>query len=255
MEVAEIKKDLKRSWHDYQKELELLRKLDCRPYQNSAYSLHSMPETFMDILTYRVSFLLLTQLLNREGISVQYDPTYTHLLSIEEDMNDDQFSENYDEFMDFYFEEQAPFTYYTKMGFEVTCFDSDLLKSKLLKESPLDGVKEALFQFLAGLGMDTEEMENGTAEYDGLYAYMVKLPGMDLETGTVGLSEDGKALFLKCEECLSQNSAYCGLVHSDSDLYHIVLIGVEDECCWTEADYGAAAFYAVYLLKRLYEQL
>ena len=254
MEAENMKKAGKNSWRAYQKELELLRDLDCRPYWNSGYQSHSSPESFVDILTYRLSFVLLTRLLNREGIPVKYDPTCTEELRIEEDMNDDQNMENYDEFVDFYFTEQAPFTFYTDMGCELIFFDTDLIEQKMLKDSQQDGEKKAIFNFLTKSGMDADEMEDETAPYDGIYAYVVKLPGMAFDGWTAELGEEENALYLKCKEYLTNNSAYCGLECVGDDLYHVVLIGVEDDCCWTEADYGAAAFYAAYLLKLLYKQ-
>ena len=254
METENMKKAGKNSWRAYQKELELLRDLDCRPYCNSPYQNHSSPESFIDILTYRVSFLLLTQLLNREGIPVKYVPNYKEELRIEEDLDENQNGENYEEFIDFYFEEQAPFDFYTDIGCELTLFDSDRIEKRMLRDVPQDGIEEALFNFLVASGMDAGEMRNGTAEYDGLYAYVVKLPGMGSDGWTAELSEEEKALYLKCKEYIPNNSAYSSLKRIGDDLYHVVLIGVEDDNCWTEAEYGTAAFYAVYLLKLLYDE-
>lgn len=249
MEKAE-----RHSWRAYQKELELLRELDCRPYWNSSYQLHSSPESFIDILTYRASFLLLTQLLNREGIPVKYVPNYKEELRIEEDLDENQNVENYDEFVNFYFEEQAPFSFYTDIGCELTFCDSDLIEQKLLRDATQDGIEEALFDILTTNGMDADEIRDGTAEYDDIYAYVVKLPGMGSDSWISELGEEEKTLYLKCREYISNNSAYSSLQSVGDDLYHVVLIGVEDDSCWTEADYGTAAFYATYLLKLLYEQ-
>ena len=254
MEAKNMEKAGRHSWSAYRKELELLRDLDCRPYWTSSYQNHSSPESFIDILTYRVSFLLLTQLLNREGIPVKYVPNYKEELRIEEDLDENQNGENYEEFVDFYFEEQAPFTFYTEIGCELTLFDSDRIEQKMLRDVPQDGIEEALFNSLVASGMDAEEMRNGTAEYDGLYAYVVKLPGMGSDGWTAELGEEEKALYLKCREYISNNSSYSSLESVGDDLYHVVLIGVEDDNCWTEAEYGTAAFYAVYLLKLLYDE-